>query len=313
MREGLRRLAAGEWHAALGWFDAAIRERECRPWQTDSHAAWLLAGAWINRSDVLRRLEPPCLGAAMEALNEALRRLAVVDPAARTDYGARLVLAYLNRATLAHETGDKPAAERDFALAATVLEGPAIAAAPSGRLLRIMLAVNHAHVRMDRGEPAVAWAGLEAVTATVRQAREPDLTLRWCLAGCRALAALLTGPAPEPWLEPARRALREGLEWASALAPESTSARDLLRFGALFCRCHDRGFFSEFVACCQTLPGLLDDPARREDLAHSILLTIRDLELATLAGGCPSDAAETAIPLLKSLQLAHAAVTGFPS
>ena len=308
MREGLRWLEASEWLTALGCFEAAIRDREARPWRDDGHAAWLLAGAWLNRSDVLRRLDPPRLEEAMESLNEAHERLAAVDPAAQTVYAARLALASINRATLNYEMGDLPAAERDFGRAAAVLEGAVIATAPSGRLLRIMLAVNHAHVRLDGGEPATAWAGLEEVSEQVRQAFEPDLTLRWNLARCRALSALLAGPEPEKWLAPTRQALRDGLKWAAALAPESRLTRDLLRFGALHCRTHDAAFFAEFVSFCTALPGLLDDPVRRVDLAGTILLAIRDLEMATLTGGNPSDDAEAAMPLLKSLQHAHAAV-----
>lgn len=59
MLGGIARLEDGDWLTALRHFDHAIALREALPWRDDVESAWVLAAAWINRSDLLRFLGEP--------------------------------------------------------------------------------------------------------------------------------------------------------------------------------------------------------------------------------------------------------------
>ncbi|MBN8456379.1 MAG: hypothetical protein J0M04_00840 [Verrucomicrobia bacterium] len=312
MAEGVGLLENGMLVGALRCFDETIRLRERAPWDSSPHGAWLLAGAWLNRSDVLRRLDPPDHAGAEQALDMALERASRTVPGSDSRHVSRMALCFLNRASLRHETGRSDEALADFGSAENVLDQSPDRTAPSWQALKVMGGVNKALVLLDNNRVAEAHAALDACRDETDSLGEPDLTFRWHLAVCRAAGIMLDtevgGNAPPISIETVVRAVR----LASGLPIHRERIPELLAYGALLCRrCRPVGF-AGFVNECLRIPGVLDHPRHRADLAGAVLLAIRDLELRVLHGWPGPDSGDDPVGLLRTLQYLHARLIDFP-
>lgn len=154
---------------------------------------------------------------------------------------------------------------------------------------------------------------LQDCKAEAEMLGEPDLLLRWYLTEFRVAGMRLedgtAAPSPVVALDTVIRALR----LAAAIGPQRGRIPELLGFGALLCREFLPDRFRGFVAACLAIRGVLDHDDARADLAGTVLLAIRDLELAVLHGGPGAIPDADPVGLLRSLQQTYAGLVSCQS
>ena len=276
MLSGIALLGRGEWRGALACFDRAIALRETLPWRDDPESAWVLAAAWLNRSDALRGLgEAGLLPEAIRSLDRAIEAMGFVPLAEHPAFAERLILAWLNRGTACGEAGEGEAALESFARAESLLAEWGRDVTPQRRFLDAMLQVNRARVRLDAGRTDEAWndarTGLESLRAL--EPGEGEIAhagVRARSVLCRALAALLDRPdgatRAGDWIAAATDAAEEALALVKRHGLAEPWVADLVRYGAKIYRaCQPqflREFIDEWLAADSPLAG--DEPLRAE-------------------------------------------------
>ena len=282
MLEGIACLEKGAAETAITHFDRAVELRECGPWQHHSESAWVLAAAWINRSDALG-----LLGRKEEAiisLDRAIDAMGHVPLDSRSSYIDRLILAWLNRATTCGELGKANEAFTGFSNAETLLDG--LTLTPARSQLRLMLHVNRAKLLLDLG---IARGGWEDSRAALGFLSDPpageDFQAAIQASGihCRALAMLLDEPGglllESDWIARATDAVEEALSLVRSSRCHGEWLADLVRYGAHIYRVCQPHFLGEFIRewTCADGPFTTDILLKREML-HELLLAKVDLE-----------------------------------
>lgn len=312
MLEGIARLELGDFPTALQHFDRAVELREARQWRNDVESAWILAAAWINRSDALRFLGQP--EEAILSLDRAIAAMQFVPLAANPGYVNRLILAWINRATVCGEIQQTADALAGFASAENLLAEWSGTGTPERKMLTSMLHANRARVLLELARPIDAWRdaqmavaileGLEPIPPVI----EAAIQARGIL--CRALALLLDEPRgaeqEEDWIARATDAAEEALALARTSGYRGAWIADLVRYGARIYRICQPHFLGEFIREWMAASGpLAENDALNQEMTRELQLAQTDLEKRVRLHAHETEWVERAILTLRSLQTAE--------
>lgn len=312
MLEGIARMEEGDWQTALSHFEQAIELREARPWREDVESAWVLAAAWINRSDVLRFLGRPDEG--VRSLDRAIEAMNYVPLDGEPGYANRLILAWINLGSACGECGRTDEALAGFSKAEELFEQFGGASSAERKLMASMLHANRARVLLGAGRTIDGWRdshsavslldGLEPVAVIT----EAAIKARGIL--CQALALLLDEPRgaeqAEDWIARATDAAEEALALARSSGYRGVWISDLVRYGARIYRICQPHFLGEFVREWVTNDApLAGDDALRYEMANELLLARADLERRVRLHSHETELVQRAISILLSLKLAE--------
>lgn len=316
MLEGIALLERGDFLTALQHFDRAVELREAMPWREDVESAWVLAAAWINRSDALRFLGQPEEG--IRSLDRAIEAMHFIPLAENAAYVNRLILAWINRATACGETHQLDEALAGFFTAENLLAEWSGTSAPERKMLTSMLHANRARVLLDLGRTIDAWhdsqravsflTGLEPVVPVI----EASIQARGIL--CRALALLLDEPRgaeqAEDWIARATDTTEEALALARASGYRGVWIADLVRYGARIYRICQPHFLGEFIREWLTDDGpLAQNEGLKREMTRELLLAQAELEKRVQLHAHETEWVERAIQTLRSLQMAERTLT----
>ncbi len=253
---------------ALPSFERAIALRLKLPLDDSRRYRWGLAGAFMNRADVLTRLEGP--GAeARAACDLAIAHLSALTTTPDFDLPQRLGLAWTQRGLVA-ETAEE--AIRCFTSATEVLASPAN---PRQALTRGHALLHRGIARLNRaGDPAAAAVDAVAVLESARADEQvfpavAELALHARHLLCRALCHSLeehgdSSAVTGDWIGDATDAIEEGLS-----LDRHWSSRGVISFRPLACQLFVLGLRIYRVCQPHFLAGfILDtlDPARAPDV-----------------------------------------------
>jgi len=312
MRDGIARLEAGDWPAALGHFERAIELREAGPWRGDVESAWLLAAAWINRSDVLRFLGEP--EQAIASLDRAIDAMNFVPLADHPGYANRLLLAWINRATTCGEMKLTDDALAGFSTAADLLAQWGESSSVERKLLTSMLHANRARVLLDDSRTIEGWRdsqrAVEILDGLEPAAVVAEAAIRARAILCRALAELLDEPRgaeqAQDWIARATDAAEEALALARASGDRGPWVADLVRYGAHIYRICQPHFLGEFILEWTGAGGpLAGNQALRREMANELLLARAGLESRVRLAPHDTEFVARSIQILLSLQVAE--------
>ncbi|MES2474793.1 MAG: tetratricopeptide repeat protein [Verrucomicrobiota bacterium] len=320
MLDGIAHLNQGEWESALHHFERAAELRESQPWRHDPEAAWVLAAAWINRSDVLRILgQTP---EAIHSLDRAIDAMNHVPLADHPDRADRLILAWINRATACGEAQLPDAALEDFSKAEELLRTKM--EAPSGRrqLLASMLHANRARILLDLDRTIEGWRDSQSALDCLADIEPAESIAEAAIKArgihCRALAMLLDEPdglsLETSWIARATDAVEEALLLVKSSHYRSDWITDLVKYGAKIYRVCQPHFLAEFIRDW-TRPFATDsDASLVQSLTHELLLAKADLERRIRQRPHDTPFVEKELRTLASLQRAETELArNFPS
>jgi tetratricopeptide (TPR) repeat protein len=312
MLEGIARMEAADWAAALGHFERAIELREALPWRGDVESAWVLAAAWINRSDVLRFLGQP--ENSIHSLDRAIEAMGFVPLAEHPGYANRLLLAWINRATACGDIERTEEALTGFSTAQNLLAEWGESTSPERKLLTSILHANRARVLLNHGRTIDGWHdsqlaveildGLEPAPAVAEAAVRARAIL------CRALALLLDEPRgaelAQDWIARATDATEEALALARASGDRGAWVADLVRYGARIYRICQPHFLGEFIREWTGAGApLAADQSLRREMANELLLARAGLERRVRRDPHDTEFVARSIRILHTLQLAE--------
>jgi len=312
MRAGIGQMEQGNLAIALEHFDQAALFRDKLPWREEVQSAWLLAAAWINRSDVLRRMgDPELLAEAIDSLDRGIEAMSYVPLGEKEMYAERMILAWINRGTTCGEAGKVDEALTGFAKAERLFEewGSEV----SGRRLFLgsMLRVNRARVLLGAGK---AWEGFEDARNAVGILRELQPNEDVAIAGikarsieCHALALLLDEPGGAErvgdWIAEATDSAEEALKLVRETGLRDAWVSDLVRYGAKIYRVCQPQFLGEFVTEWVGETGPLSgDEALVNEMRNELLLARAEVERKVLLFPHDTGFVEKQIRILKALQ-----------
>ena len=313
MLTGIARLQDGDWEAALGHFERALEIRQVGRWRDDPQSAWILAAAWINRSDALRQLGRTHDG--IQSLDCAIDAMNHVPLEKNSGYADRLILAWINRATACGEIGCNDEALAAFSQAESLLADRLANPSAARRLLASMLHANRARILLDLGRLVDGWSDSRtAVALTTPTAWDGEsAVVGICARGihCRALAMLLDDPAHrglEPdWIARATDLVEEALEMARRSGYQGEWLDGLVRYGARIYRICQPHFLVEFIG--ESLPPTAN-PVLRRQLGGELILAKVDLELRVREHPHDNDLVAREIRLLENLQQLETKLAG---
>lgn len=317
MHHGIELLGRGDWQGALGHFDEAIRLRDPLPWRDDVQSAWLLAAAWINRSDALRRMENPAvLPDALRSLDLAIEAMNHVPLADNRAFPERLILAWINRATLCGEMEDFPTALDGFSRAGTLLETWGRDDTTTRRFLTAMLAVNRARVLLENDRPLPAWEDARTAAEVLHGVNAPSATLKAYSIQCRALAHLLDEPGGidhiDDWIASATDASEAALALVKTSGCMDPWVADLVRYGAKIYRTCQPRFLAEFLTDWVIAGPFGNDLTLRREMQNELLLAQAELEQRVLSCPHDTDFVQNQTRILISIQTAARHLTFIP-
>lgn len=307
MIDGIALLDAGRFSLALPHFENALMLRLATPWRSASASAWLVAAAWINRGDCLRQLERA--SDALDSYEKAIEAMSYVPLAEHPGYHHRLLLAWINHATVCGEAGRSDDALAGFLCAAELCDQHDTVATPPGRQLVTMLHSHRAVVLLECGLTIEAWrSGQRALVLSTGENSEAAIKARAIY--CRLLAALLDDPAAEDlkndWIANATDTVEETLSLARSAGYRADWLADLVRYGARVYRSCQPHFLGEFL-----IEWCTDDPALRHFLRGEIALAKRDLELRLREHSATPAPIDGHLAILHSLQLAERHISAY--
>jgi len=313
MQQGIAHLNQGEWQAALGCFDRAVALRETTPWREDGESAWLLAAAWINRSDALRQLgDARLLPEAIRSLDRGIEAMEYVRLEGDPMYAERLILAWINQATACGDAGRLDEALAGFAKAEEALETWGREATTTRRFMNAMLCVNRSRVLLEAARVEEGWRQAAAGVELLKSLEPGDglvaqtgVRARGIL--CRALALLVEQPGdgerPEDWIAAATDAAEDALAIVRRTGIHDPGVADLVRYGARIYRICQPQFLAEFVREWLAADGPLANDARLRDEMKGVVQLAR-AEAETRLRAAPHDdaVAQRELRILKALE-----------
>lgn len=316
MIAGIARLQEGDWDTSLGHFDRAVELRLSGPWSEDPRSAWVLAAAWINRSDALRPLGRTL--EAIESLDRAIDAMHHVPLEGNPGYVDRLILAWINRATACGEIGRNDEAFEAFSKAGKLLENHHTPPANSRRLLAAMLHANRARLLLDLGNPLDGWKesrSAVALTPAVDATDESAIAaIRARGIHCRALAMLLDDPArdrlEQDWIARATDLVEEALTLVRNTGYQGEWIDDLICYGARIYRVCQPHFLAEFIR--ESSP-LAPNRKLRRQLSSELLFAKADLERRVREQAHDSSLVARETRLLANLQRLEFKLAGISS
>ncbi|MEO8617089.1 MAG: hypothetical protein ABI600_18260 [Luteolibacter sp.] len=313
MLEGIALMDQGEWRTALAHFEKAIEIREALPWRNDVESSWLLAAAWINRSDVLRVLE--LTEEAIHSLDWAIEAMQHVPLETNPGYANRLILAWINRATACGEADRMADALAGFSKAENLLGTWSGTPTPARKLIASMLHANRARVLLEMGRTVCGWQSarlavdfLEISNELTDQTAEAAIKARGIL--CRALAMLLDQPdgvaLAQDWIARATDSAEEALAISRSSGYRGAWIGDLVRYGAKIYRICQPHFLAEFVREWTIGDGpLTGDEALKREMAGELLLAQADLERRVRSAPHVTEIVTREMKTLSTLQIAQ--------
>ena len=316
MLDGIARMRDGDFSTALHHFEEAAALRESQPWQDDPQAAWLLAAAHINRSDVLRFLDRH--EEAVHSLDRAIQAMAHVPLDQNSDCPDRLILAWINRATTRGESGKPAEALTGFSKAEELLEKWGAAVTPERQLLASMLHVNRARVFLALGRSIDGWQSAGFALEVLKNldpigpVAEASIKARGIL--CHALAILLDEPGgiklTQDWIATATDSTEEALALIRSSGYRAPWLADFVRYGAKIYRICQPHFLGEFIREWTTSDGpLAGDEVLKKEMFCELLLAKAELEHRVRLRPHDTGHVQRALSTLSSLQSAEAALS----
>ncbi|MEO5716603.1 MAG: tetratricopeptide repeat protein [Luteolibacter sp.] len=317
MLEGIALMEQGEWQTALGHFEKAIEIREALPWRSDVESAWVLAAAWINRSDVLRMLGNTDEG--ILSLDRAIEAMQHVPLETNAGYADRLILAWINRATACGEADRMADALAGFSKAEELLETWGGTPTPGRKLMASMLHANRARVLLEMGSTVGSWQSARLAVDFLKisndltgPAAEAAIKARGIL--CRALAMLLNQPdgiaLAQDWIARATDSAEEALAISRSSGYRGAWIADLVRYGAKIYRVCQPHFLAEFIREWTTGDGpLSDDGTLKREMAGELLLAQADLERRVRLAPHETKIVSREIKTLSTLQIVQKELT----
>lgn len=253
MWAGITALQHHQWRAALAHFDHAVALRTATPWQSETESAWLLAAAWINRSDALLSLHQP--HAAISSLDQAISAMAHVPISENPAFADRLILAWIKHATASTDIGDHSAATTSFSTVHSLLRTYGSSTSISRSLLHATFFSNRSRLQLALAHPQAAYHDSLTATEILRELPRNDTTAAAFILAlathCHALATLLDVPDAHTlagdWIARATDAAEEALSLAHQFADSSLWIADLLRYCAKIYRVCQPHFLGEFL------------------------------------------------------------------
>lgn len=320
MLDGIARMNEGDWVTALDHFERAAELREATPWRDDPESAWVLAAAWINRSDVLRFLGRT--GEAIHSLDRAIDAMAHVPLERNPDCSARLILAWINRGTTCGEAGKMEEALAGFSEAEALWETWGGAIRPERQLMASMLHANRARVLLDLGRSIDGWQSACAAVELLKNL-EPSGSVAeasikaWGIL-CFALATLLDEPGgidlAKDWIAVATDSAEDALALVRSSGYEGEWVAGLVRYGAKIYRVCQPHFLGEFIREWMTGDGpLADNGSLKREMANELLLAKAELEQRVLLHAHDAGYVGQAMKVLASIQRAEGELTANPS
>lgn len=313
MVAGLEAMALEDWPKALTHFEAAVAMRERLPWQKDPESAWMLAAAWINRGDVLLRLnQPELVGQAVRSFDRVIEAMSHVPLEKNPAFTERLVLAWINRGTACGEQEDFAKALEAFSEAERLISGKENQMTAELRFMETMLRANRAKVLIGAGQPAEAWQEVRIAIRILRNfgTSPPVVTaaIRARCIQCRALALLLDEPGGAErvgdWIAEATDSAEEALALVRFSGHRDAWVADLVRYGAKIYQVCQPHFLGEFLTEWLTGNGpLAMDQKLREEMKNVLLLAQWEVERKVLLVPHDTEFVEAQTKILKSLQL----------
>lgn len=309
MHAGIAAMGRGDWENALGEFEAAVRIRHVLPWKTEPAAAWLLAAAWLNHGEAMwasGRTE--FVEAAVRSMDGCIAAMARVPLAESPAFPERLILAWINRATLHGELGKPDVSVLNFAHADALLVEWGRTETPTRRVLDSMLGVNRARVLLEDRKSLAAWESVRRVADALRRADSPAASIKGWSLQCRILAVLLDEGADlsghGEWIALATDAAEEALALVKKTGYMDAWVPDLVRYGARIYRVCQPQFLAEFL-CDWLVDGpLAADVALLREMRNELLVAQVELERRVLGASGDSDFVARQIDVLKSFQSA---------
>ena len=307
MHQGIALMERSAWSPALEHFEQAIRLREQLPWQQEVASAWLLAAAWLNRSDALRHQEEPALfPEALVSLEHCIAAMTHVPLAENPAYPERLILAWINRASILGEMGDMDGACEDFMMAEGLLSKWGENVTASRMFQRAMLSTNRARLLLMHGQPRAALEDTQAAIVILSQLNAVSAEIKARSIQCRALALLLEekdgAGCFDDWIALATDTTEEALALVKASGYLDFWVSDLVRYGAKIYRACQPQFLAEFI-CEWTVTGPLEkDKALKGEMKNELLLAQMELEQRVLTHSCDTEYVQSQIKILKTLQ-----------
>jgi tetratricopeptide (TPR) repeat protein len=313
MQAGIGQMEQGNPAVALEHFDQAVGLRGKLPWRNDVQSAWLLAAAWINRSDVLRQLnDSGLLPEAIHSLDRGIEAMSQIPLGEKEMYAERMILAWINRGTACGEAGKTDEALMGFAKAEELFVE--LGSEVSGRRLFLgsMMRVNRARVLLGMGR---VWEGFEDSRNAVEILRKLQVSQEVAIAGikarsieCHALALLLDEPGgPErvgDWIAEATDSAEEALKLVRATGLRDAWVSDLVRYGAKIYRVCQPQFLGEFILEWVGKNGpLSQDKTLVKEMKNELLLARAEVERKVLLFPHDTEFVEKQMRILKALQV----------
>ncbi len=319
MVAGIPLLERGRFSEALAHFDEAVSLRGQLPWREDGPAAWLLAAAWINRSDALRGLgNPELLPEAIRSLDACLEAMSHVPLAEQPMFVERVILAWINRGTACGEASDGDAALAGFSEAEKVIAAWGEDVTPRRVFLAAMLRVNRARVLLGLGRAEDGWLDARAAVPILGKLETtPEVASAAIKARsiqCRALAMLLDEPGGVEkvgdWIAEATDSAEEALALVRASGFSDQWVADLVRYGARIYQVCQPQFLGEFLAEWLGENGPLKaDAVLREEMQRVLLAAQLEVERKVLLLPQDTEFVEGQTRILRALQAGMAALS----
>lgn len=319
MLDGIARMNERDWPTALDHFEQAAEIRQAGSWRDDPDAAWVLAAAWINRSDVLRHLGRT--GEAILSLDRAIDAMAHIPLEKNPDCADRLILAWINRGTACGEAGNTTESLVGFSEAETLWERWGGGISPGRLLMASMLHANRARVLLDLGHAADGWQSACTAVRLLENLEldgtiaEASIKARGIL--CHALAMMLDEPGgidqAKDWIAVATDSAEEALTLTRATGYRGEWVPDLVRYGAKIYRVCQPHFLGEFIRDWVTGDSpLASDQNLKREMANELLLAKVELESRVRLRPHDTGYVERALQVLASLQLAEGQLAANP-
>ncbi len=270
VRRGLELLELEEvssWREALACFDRALELRRWQPLEGQPWQRWGVTAAWMNRAEVLHRLDQH--EASLAAYDEAVVHLQLLPLDMEPAFRWRLGLAWMNRALPLQVLGRLVEAAFSLELAIRVLDHPQLVSLRDRGALGSAWS-NLGRVRLaqedpPRALPAVAQALVVMGAFERRDPAAAAVALQARHAGCEAVARLLEAGCDDA--DQAETWIHEATDWVEAALDLAHfwQGRDfgdlplqLFRFGCRIYLAYQPQFLGEFLL------DVLRPPTRRQ-------------------------------------------------
>lgn len=260
---------------ALWCFEKAIVLRRDLPLDDNPWFRWGLSAGWMNRGDVLTRMErPELLDEAVRSYDEAIRHLELMPPQENDGVpgphphpGGRHALAWMNRAITLRAQGtpeSQAEALRSLERARHLLEAHATAAAPLNTVMLATLEVNRAALLLEMAPPRM----LEALKAAEEalslcdtehakcDAESAEVGLKARHVHCHAVAMLLESPPVDArfadgWIMEATERVEEAMalaaRWKGQMEVFEALRLELFHYGCRIYLAYQPHFMAEFL------------------------------------------------------------------